>query len=341
MLEIDGAQGEGGGQVLRTSLALSLVTGTPVHIHHIRAGRARPGLQAQHLASVRAAALVGDALVDGDVLESRSLTFTPRGLRGGALEFSTGTAGSTLLVLHTVLPALLRAGCASTIQLTGGTHNPFAPTWEHTQHTLFPALRRLGARVDSVLERAGFYPAGGGVLRVTVEPTPHLAALEDTASAVTLRPTRAWIRCCRLPSHVAQRERQVLESELGLVPDAITVLEETGKGPGNAVMVELSNGNGATVILGALGEKRLPAEHVANTAVAQARAALALGVPVDEHLADQLLLYLALGEGGSFLTSPLTLHARTQMELIPRFVPVRIGVSTTTAGTRVDVLKGY
>src|SRR4051812_32951839 len=159
---IDGSQGEGGGQILRSSLALAAITGTPVRLEKIRAGRAKPGLQKQHLAAVRAAARICNGRLEGDELQSRELTFHPQEPCAGEYHFAVGSAGSASLVLQTVLPPLLLAAGASKVVVEGGTHNPMAPPFEFLRDTFLPTLSRIGATVTLTLDRHGFYPAGGG-----------------------------------------------------------------------------------------------------------------------------------------------------------------------------------
>ena len=172
MIEIDGSQGEGGGQILRTALALALVTGKPFRITNIRAGRKKPGLLRQHLTAIQAAMAVGGAAAEGATIGSRDLVFHPGAITPGTYRFAVGTAGSTTLVLQTILPALLCAGGESMLTLEGGTHNPFAPPFDFLQTTFLPQVNRLGPKVEAVLERPGFYPAGGGRFRVS--PTSNV-----------------------------------------------------------------------------------------------------------------------------------------------------------------------
>src|SRR5688500_7677378 len=178
MLELDGSQGEGGGQVLRTSLALSLITGTPFRIVDIRANRNPPGLRKQHLTAVEAAAQVGDAEVKGAAVGARELTFAPRTVRTGDFRFAIGTAGSCTLVLQTVLPALMLQKERSALILEGGTHNPMAPPFDFLERVYLPLLARLGPQVKLTLDRPGFYPVGGGKLRCEIAPVERLAGLE-------------------------------------------------------------------------------------------------------------------------------------------------------------------
>ena len=212
-LEIDGSQGEGGGQVLRTTLAVSLVTGTPVRVTRIRAGREQPGLRAQHLAAVKAAAAIGDAEVDGAAIGSQDVTFRPRAVNAGAYEIDVGTAGSTGLVLQTVLPALMTAKDATSLVLRGGTHNPMAPPFEFLERAFLPAIGRLGARVGLKLDRPGLYPAGGGKMRVVVEPRPLAAAEILERGEIVKR--RATAAVNELATHIVERELKTVKHTLG------------------------------------------------------------------------------------------------------------------------------
>src|SRR5262245_50788727 len=214
MLTIDGAMGEGGGQVLRTALGLSLVTGTPFVIERIRAGRSKPGLQRQHLTAVLAAAEVGDAAVEGAELGSQRIAFRPTRVRAGAHRFAIGTAGSATLVLQTVLPALLEAREPSTIDPQGGTHNPMAPPVDSLQHAFAPVLHRMGAGLQLELQRHGFYPAGGGRFTAHIAPAAW-QPLELLARSDEPR-LRAHVVSAGIPAHVATREARVLQEQLRL-----------------------------------------------------------------------------------------------------------------------------
>ena len=314
--------GEGGGQVLRSSLTLSMATGRPFRIRRIRAARSTPGLRAQHLAAVRAAAEICSAETTGVSGGSSELTFRPGRVRGGDYRFATGTAGSAILVIQTVLPALLTAPDAPiALTVDGGTHNPAAPPHEFFERAYLGRLRALGARVRSRLVRPGFYPAGGGQVEVEVDAVNSLSKLELTdRGEERRRSARAIVSA--LPRHIAERELSVLHAFLELRPDALEVVEvpeEEAAGPGNAVMASLEFAEATEVFTG-FGEKGVPAEEVALQAGRQAREWLRGGAPVGPHLADQLLVPLALGAGGRFVASARTSHARTQTRLIERFL---------------------
>jgi RNA 3'-terminal phosphate cyclase (ATP) len=322
-MHVDGSEGEGGGQILRTSLALSMITGTPVRIDEIRARRAKPGLMRQHLTSVLAAARVSNAHVQGAEVGSREITFNPSDIEAGDYYFAVGTAGSTTLILQTVLPALLLASGPSRLTLEGGTHNPMAPPFEFLDRAFLPLIRKMGPRVEITLERAGFYPAGGGRLEAVIHPA-GLAPL-DLLERGEIRRRRGTVLLANLPGHIAERELRHLAQQTSWPEDDLEIRRLDSAGPGNAVLLELES-EAVTEVFSSIGEIGLAAEKVADRAVQEMRTYLAAGVPVGEHLADQLLLPLALAGGGSFCTVPLSLHARTQIDLIPRFLDVRIEV---------------
>ncbi len=339
MITIDGSLGEGGGQILRTSLALSLVTGQPFRIERIRAGRKKPGLLRQHLTAVEAACAVGRAEADGATPGSTALTFQPGKPTAGEHTFSVGTAGSTTLVFQTVLPALLMTGGTSTLRLAGGTHNPSAPPFDFLDRVFFPMLRRLGASAEATLERPGFYPAGGGSFTVTVIAPSRWERLDlVTRGEITSRHARAIVT--GLPRHVADRELAVVAEKLGWGRESLeAVALEGGHGIGNVVTLEVSSATATEVVTG-FGEKGVSAEAVAGHAVDAMRAYLAADVPVGEHLADQLLLPLAVGAGGRFRTAPLSRHATTNVDVIRRFLDVPIAVAPDGGSVIVTVGAG-
>lgn len=325
MLTIDGSQGEGGGQILRTSVALSMVTGTPLTIDRIRAGRKKPGLMRQHLTAVLAAAEVAQAGVEGAELGSSRLVFQPGTTRPGEYHFNVGTAGSTTLVLQTVLPALLTADGPSTIVLEGGTHNPFAPPFDFLAKAFLPIVNRMGPAVVATLERPGFYPGGGGRLRVTVNPSLRLARL-DLLERGAIRRRRASAVVAKLPRHIAERELEVVRHRLGLDHTELRILEVSGaRSPGNVVLIEVESEHVTEVFVG-FGARGIKAEVVAGRAVDPVDRYVAADVPVGVYLADQLLLPLVLAGGGSFRTMPLSAHAETNIEVIKRFCDVDVTV---------------
>lgn len=331
MLEIDGSLGEGGGQVLRSSLSLSMATGRPFRITRIRAGRSDPGLGNQHLAAVEAAAAVSRGEVEGAGRGARELVFRPGRIRPGRYAFGTGTAASATLVLLTLLPPLLTAEAPSELRLEGGTHNPSAPPFDFVDRTLLPLVNRMGPRVRMELERHGFYPRGGGRMRVRVEPTSELEELVLMERG-PLRRRRARALVADLPRHIAEREASVAHAMLGLRPDAMEVVElPEGRGPGNVLLLELESRQVTEVFTG-FGRKGVPAEEVAREACREALDYQAAGVPVGPHLADQLLLPLALA-GGRFRTVEPTGHTRTQLTVVERFLSVTTGAAERSDGS--------
>ncbi|MET0406313.1 MAG: RNA 3'-terminal phosphate cyclase, partial [Cystobacter sp.] len=330
MIRLDGSRGEGGGQVLRTALALSLVTGTPFHMVNIRAGRSKPGLLRQHLTSVRAAAEVGGARVEGDALHSRELTFRPGRVKGGDYHFAVGTAGSATLVLQTVLPALLGASEPSSLVLEGGTHNPAAPPFDFLARAYLPLVRRMGPAVEASLERPGFFPAGGGRFQVDVLPAPLQPLHLMERGAVVRR--RATAMFAQVPFDVAKRELETVGRVLGWGTEERGVEElKRSAGPGNALCLEVESEHVTEVFTG-FGERGVSAESIATAVCEEARAYLEAGVPVGTHLCDQLLLLLALARGGSFRTLPLDGHALTQFETFAHFLDVRFRVTEPAPG---------
>jgi RNA 3'-terminal phosphate cyclase (ATP) len=328
-LLIDGSFGEGGGQIVRSSLALSLVTGRPFTIENLRARRQRPGLMRQHLTAVQAAAEVGQAKLEGAEIGSSRLRFEPGEVRPGEYDFRIGTAGSTTLVAQTVLPALLHLHGPSVLHLEGGTHNPFAPPFDFLARTYLPLVSRLGPSLKIKLHRHGFYPAGGGNLTVTLQPSETLGRFE-LLDRGELRERRVRALVANLPRHIAQRECDAIQQASNWDDDCFSVEDVPAAGPGNVVLIELEHERITEVFTG-IGQKGVKAEAVALRAWREASDYLASGVPVGEHLADQLLLPLGLAAwqnqtGGRYRTGPLSPHADTHIEVLKMFLDVAITV---------------
>lgn len=320
VIELDGAIG--GGQVLRSALSLSMLSGKTLRIHNIRARRSRPGLLRQHLTAVQAAAQVCGAKTSGVELGSQALTFEPGPIRGGDYRFAIGTAGSCTLVLQTLLPALLHAPQPSRVSISGGTHNPLAPPVDFLQQAWLPLLRRMGGRVELQLLRHGFVPAGGGELEAFVQPSV-LQPLHLQERGVLLG-SRAWALSAGLPEHVAERELRRVHNRLELPREYLTPVQlDEQYGPGNVLLLEFAFEH-LTELFSGFGQNSLRAEKVADVAIDQARAWLDSGAAVAEHLADQLLLPMALAGGGSFTTPRMTEHLESNIRVIEAFLPVRI-----------------
>lgn len=328
MIEINGAQGEGGGQILRTSLTLSALTGTPLHIHHIRAQRRQPGLRPQHLAAVRAIAKLTDADVTGAMLDSHELTLVPKKLRSGRFRFEIPTAGALSLVLQTVfLPLSLAAG-TSELTLTGGTHVPWSPILHYVKYHWLALLTACGFRAEIALDKAGFYPQGGGQASVKILPPRGLCPLELLTRG-ELTHIRGFSGVANLGNEIAQRQKhQALQRLYPLCRDAkIKTLNLPSPGKGTFIQLTAHFSNGGQACYTALGARGKPAEQVADESVDQLLAFLKTDGTVDQYLADQLLLPLLLIDGDSaFRTSQVTPHLLTNAQVVDHFLPGRIKI---------------
>jgi len=322
IVSIDGSAGEGGGQILRTSLTLSCITGKGLHIENIRAARRNPGLAKQHLSCVHAASQICNGRCTGAAIGSMTLDFQPGSVRGGDYYFDIGSAGSATLVIQTILPALFLADKPSTITVTGGTHNPLAPPFDFLCETFLPAIAMAGFRGSCRLIKHGFYPAGGGKITFDVQPWEKQAdRIIDLCRTGERFEIHARIYIAGLPEHIAQRqEKLLLQSGLNIQRvERIEVADSDG--PGNCVMLRLS-GDGRATVFTAFGMKGKPSQQVIREAVNMAKDFLASGAAVDKFLADQLLIYMALSKGGCFTTNQLSSHLLTNMEVIKKFLPV-------------------
>jgi RNA 3'-terminal phosphate cyclase (ATP) len=320
MIDVDGSFGEGGGQIVRSSLTLAAVLGVPVRIENIRARRPKPGLGNQHLAAARAVAKICKGNLEGAKKGSKELLFEPGEIRAGHYSREIGTAGSTTLILQTVLPVLASADRESAITIYGGTHNPMAPPSEFITECCLPAVALLGINASCELVRHGFYPKGGGAIKAKVEPWDKAFGPLDLTEDVDWGEPEVTVLIANLPEHVAEREQNEIAERLRIDPLTVKIEPLPGDvGPGNAVMVRYRSGDRIALIT-SFGEPRKRAERVAQEAARQAKNFARSKAPVDPHLADQLLLPMALGAGGSFITSEITEHARTQAEVIRAFL---------------------
>ena len=298
-ITIDGSKGEGGGQMLRTSLSLSAAYGKPFEMLNIRANREKPGLKRQHLTCVRAVAQICGAQVEGDEVGSMRLSFKPGKIKGGTYQFDIGTAGSVMLVAQTVIPVLLRAEEPSTVTITGGTHVPFAPIWEFFSETYLPELRRMGARVEAELEQCGFYPAAGGVMKLRIWPYDETKRPEH----YELMDLGAY-KGGTVEGVVSHIPRSIAEAEVGIVGNQLrdlalerVVREVDALGPGNYCCARLRYEH-ATVVISAIGTYGKSRKSVANEVAHQIRDFVKAGKACEKHLADQLLVPLHLCIGG-------------------------------------------
>lgn len=330
MLEIDGAIGEGGGQILRTSVALSILTQTPIRISRIRAGREKPGLQRQHLVAVQAAARISNAEITGDVLKSSELTFRPGPAVPGDYQFNIGSAGSTTLILQTILPVLWCASLPSRLTVVGGTHNPFAPPFDFLSKAFIPLVERMGPRIELTLNRHGFYPRGGGSIHVEITPSERLQPISILEKGRQLE-HRAETVVLGLPQDIADREAATLRRHLKWKEDQVFAVDRSDRiSIGNYLAVILKHEKVCEVHT-AIGERGIRGEDLARKLAKEVLQYLDADVPVGEHLADQLLLPLALAGAGEFVTSTPSPHTTTNIEMIEKFLDVKFHVQALTS----------
>ncbi|TWU46385.1 RNA 3'-terminal phosphate cyclase [Rubripirellula tenax] len=339
MIEINGTRGEGGGQIVRSSLALAAVTGQPVRIDNIRGGRTKPGLLRQHLTGVRAITQVCSAATQGDELGSATLTFEPSRAVGGNYTFEVGSAGSAILVAQTILPALLSAEEASVVTIGGGTHASWAPPFDFFDRCFLPLLRRMGGNVEATIHAHGFYPAGGGEIELRVEPIEQWQSLSLLERTGTLRP-RVQSLVSKIPISVANRECNVIRRKANWDAKVCEAIEvPRSGGPGNVVMIELGFDNVTELFIG-IGKVGVRAEQVARSTLREARSYLAGNFPVGQYLADQLLLPMGIaascGQSSEMRTGPLSLHSQTHIEVLQQMLDIEIA-ATTNADQSVRV----
>lgn len=327
VIEIDGTMGEGGGQVLRSTLSLSLLTGRPVHLVRIRAGRDRPGMAYQHLMAVQSAARIGRARVEGDRIGSQELRFSPGRITPGDYHFDIGTAGATSLVLQTLLLPLALAEGPSRLQIRGGTHVPWSPCFHYLDWHWRVILAQAGIDFELRMPMAGFYPAGGGELQAAIPGHAQIRGIHHVTRGRLLR-IKGLSAVANLPEDIAERQRRRAMNQLQHLGCPIEIaLENLPAASPGTVLVLLTEFEHAQVCCFALGARGKRAERVADEAVAELLHFLATDSTVDRWLADQLLLPLSFANAPSVLhTSEVTLHLQTQAEVIQRFMPARITI---------------
>lgn len=347
MNTVDGSEGEGGGQMLRSSMTLAVVTGTPVHLTNIRAGRAKPGLMRQHLTSVRAAAEICDGELIGAEPGAQEVSFLPGNVRSGHYQFSVGSAGSAMLVLQTVLPALLTASGESTVVIEGGTHNQWAPPYDFLLKSYLPLINKMGPQVTTRIERHGFYPAGGGRVVVDIRPTPFLTGFDLMSTGRVLNRRLAAL-VGNLPTEIGDREIARAVRKLNWRKEDSEVRDVRSNGPGNVLMAEVECEN-VTAVFTTFGRQGTRAEHVADKLVKSVRGWQKTGAPVEEYLADQILLPLGLSAaqpvscgvrcGGTYVPESLSQHSLTHIDILQRFLDINIDVAQRPDGNCEVTLK--
>jgi len=327
VLNIDGSIGEGGGQVLRTSLALAVITGKAFRMTNIRRRRAKAGLMPQHLKAVEAAGAVGMAHVEGDRFGSQELAFEPAGTRCGEFRFDIGTAGSTSLVLQTVLYPLSFGSAESSVTLIGGTHVPWSPCFHYLQLHWLHYMQRIGFLAQLKLESAGFYPRGGGRVHATIRPATKLSPLRVVERGA-LRRIRGVSAVANLSAEVGERQKRQALRKLGELAAAaeFEVVSLPAASPGTLLLL-LAEFESSQCCFYGLGARGKPAERVADEAVGELRDFLSTDGSVDHYLADQLVVPLALASGESAIrSSRITQHLATNAEVVKIFLPVSIAI---------------
>jgi len=326
-IEIDGGVGEGGGQIVRTAVGMSCALGRSVSVSNIRKGRKKPGLMAQHLTGIKLAAEMCDAEVSGLEIGSTEIEFSPRNNIGGSFEMDIGTAGSVSLVLQVCLiPAAMAKG-RTELLIRGGTDVPWSPPISYLDLVIAPMLQMMGVGIEISVAQRGFYPAGGGEVRVAVSPSGGLAGL-DLLSRGNLVGIDGLASCRNLPDHVATRAiDSALKGLPGLARPKIST--DCGKGPSTGMSLVLAARFEKTILgSSGLGEKGLPAERVGEIASGGLREEIDSGATLDEHATDQMIPFMFLADGSSrFMTAELTMHARTNLEVAGRFMARKVGVS--------------
>lgn len=334
MIIIDGSEGEGGGQVLRYACALSLLTGESFTIENIRGGREKPGLMRQHVTAIEAACVIGGAECSGLAVGSTQIIFRPGTIMPGDYHFAVGTAGSTGLVLQTVMVPLLLAASPSRLVIEGGTHAMAAPPFDFLERALLPVINRMGPMITARLVRHGFFPRGGGRIEVDIAPAP-LSAIEciDRGAA---GPVQATAIIAGIPFDVADRELKAVRKVLAEWPDGAFVTRQlpADQGPGNALLLE-ANFEHVTELMSGFGKLGVPAERLAKTAAKRMAGYIAGGAFAGPYLQDQLLLPMAFARGGAFTTVKISEHSRTAAHLIERFAGTGFRVQERDEGANV------
>ena len=335
MLVIDGSHGEGGGQVLRTSVTLAVLTQQPIRVENIRRGRRKPGLRPQHLTAVRAAAVICGARLYGDELGSEDLTFVPtEPVRSGRYVFDVteaadgGSAGSVSLVLQTLLLPLVLARGESHLTLRGGTHVPWAPSASYLEHVYLPTLARVGAHARLQLAEWGFYPAGGGEIRICVPEQEGVLTPISLTDRGELRRVWGMAVVTNLPAHIPQRMATRARSLL-LAQDIrvqVDPVRNRGAGPGAGLFL-FAEYSHTVAGFTAYGQPGLPSEQVAEKACEELLAYHLSDAPTDQYLPDQIALPLAFAGGQSRIrTSSVSRHLLTNVWVLRQFLPVKIRV---------------
>ena len=338
MLEIDGSIGEGGGQILRTSLSLSIITGQPIRIVNIRGKRKSPGLKKQHLTALLGAQEISDAKVSGAFLGSQQIEFYPQTITSGDYNFDTQSAGSTALIFQTLYPALIFAKGESSLTIHGGTHNLKAPPFEFITNSFLPLLSQMGIEISYNLERYGYYPKGGGKVTIEIIPlqNPHTLKLTQLSEIKELTAEIVTIRKSKLIAD--SQENEILK----ILPQCtVQKIFPPSVGPANSISIHVVREN-HTQTFTAFGKRNRDDAIIAKVCAQKVKIFIESNILVDTFLADQLLLPLLLTGGGEFISSKPSLHTTTNMHIIKLFTGKEIIIKEIAEGTylyRVPALQ--
>jgi len=343
LIEIDGSYGEGGGQILRSALALSAILRKPFAIHHVRSKRKNPGLQAQHLEAVKATTRITEAQTEGVQLGSQKITFIPQEILPGKYQFEVRTAGSVTLLLQAIFLPLCFSKGISKVSLIGGTHVPWSPTFHYFLEVLLATLQRMGVSTEATIEKWGFYPKGGGRIQLTINP-PHELKPISLVDRGSLKAIRGISAISNLPRHVAERQREQalkrIQRELRIGGEITALYDVPSNGPGSClfILVEYEN-----VLAGfsSLGVRGKPAEKVADEAVDSLKDYIESDGCIDPYLADQLVPFMAVTKGiSSFTTIKITEHLLSNLWVLRHFLDVTISRGGEKGGKgRVEVFN--
>ena len=321
-IEIDGSYGEGGGQILRTALSLSCITGCGLRLFNIRKNRKKPGLMQQHLTCVNAVSEICNAEVHGNEAGSTELTFVPHKIKSGNYFFDIKTAGSSTLVIQTLLPPLLFTDNLSYIRIKGGTHVPFSPPYNYISEVFIPMLNRIGLRAEPSIGRYGFYPKGGGEISFKIFPAEKISGMSAVSRGEWLSIT-GYSAVSNLPLNIAERQKIAALQNLSPLSADINILEAPSFGQGTFVFLKSEYEN---VLAGfsSLGERGKRAEDVGKDAATLLTDFHNTSSCLDPHLADQIVIYLSLAQKNSaFTTSRITQHLLTNLWVIEKFLKMR------------------
>jgi RNA 3'-terminal phosphate cyclase (ATP) len=334
VLEVPGDLLEGGGQIVRTTIALAALTGKPVKVTKIRHKRPNPGLQAQHVVAVRAVAAICDAETVGLIQGSQELTFTPHGRAAGRWSFDVGTAGSVPLILQALMPAAAYAPSKVVVELTGGTDVLWSPTIDYVRLIELPLLQLMGYQATIQVHRRGHYPKGGGQVSISVDP-PRVMEAVNLLERGQFLGIEGVSHCVRLPSHVAQRQASAAKEKLNaegftqvnIATETYPSNQDPHVAPGSGITLLAKFTSGTILGSDSLGERGKPAETVGAEAAAKLVAELVSHSPVDRHMGDILIPYMAVADGKSLIqVSEITLHTMTNIKVAEMMVGVKFEI---------------